>query len=160
MKKILVLSVVIFSLLFLSCATVGTRPVITDTFTINAPFDKVWGSLIKYVSVKNIPIKIVEKASGLLDTDLFTYAQGSGIYVAGELNKIAVMQSSFMQVYTSSRCKFNFYVASSDANTTQIKITTYIEAFDNTTQNWYECYSNGTLEANIFNGINQNIEVK
>jgi len=143
-----------------SCATVGTKPVITDTFTINAPFDKVRAATVKFISEKNIPIKVIEKASGLLNTEFFTLASGSGISVANELNKFAVVQSNFMRVFTNLRGKLSFYVSSTDANTTQIKITSYMEVYDSMSYTWEECYSNGTVEENAFSYINQNIEIQ
>lgn len=139
------------------CATVAVRPTIQDTEIIDAPFDKVWGALIATLSEQSLPIETIEKESGLVTTKFVTFA--SGFMAERAINEVAVKPSGLLYTWSNARYTVSVFVTKSGENTTRVKITSHIEAFENNvTKSWMVCYSNGVIEKRIFDSIEAKIE--
>lgn len=148
-----ILAVILFIVpIFAGCASNAVRPTIKDTEVANVSFDKTWGAIVATLSEKSYPIQTVDKASGLITTQLVVFADG--IMAQNEIDRIAVRPSGFLYTWSGGRYSINVYAVQIDSNRTRIKITTHIEAFENNvTHQWMVCYSNGQIEAELFNAI-------
>lgn len=156
MRKLYLL-VVLLLVIFTGCATTQmVRPTIQDTDAIQAPFDKVWGAVVATLAEMALPIEAIEKESGLVTTKFVTFA--SGILAQNEIDRIAQRPSVFLGTWSQGRYTVSIFVTSSGENTTRVKITIHIEAFeDNVTKGWYVCYSKGVIEQRIFDSVRSKI---
>lgn len=132
------------------------RPTIQDSMVMPAPFDKAWGAMIASLSEQSLPVRAVDKASGLANTDMVVFA--SGVLSAREIDAIAVKPSVFLGTWVSGRYSVSVFAAAVDATHTKVRITAHIEAFeDNLTKTWHACYSKGVIENRLFNAINSKL---
>jgi len=148
MRKFYLL-VVLLSAILAGCATTQmVKPTIQDTDVIQAPFDKVWGAVVATLAEMALPIESIEKESGLVTTKFVTFA--SGILAEKEIDRIAQRPPVLLAIWSQGRYTVSIFVTSIDENTTKIKITTHIEAFENNlTKSWHVCYSKGVIERQI-----------
>ena len=58
-----------------SCATYkpAQKKEIQNKFEITKSYDETWSSVVKFFASKNIPIKVIDKSSGLIATDPMMY---------------------------------------------------------------------------------------
>ena len=132
------------------------RPTIQDSMVIPASFDKAWGAMIASLSEQSLPVRAVDKASGLANTDMVVFA--SGVLSERSIDAIAVKPSVFLGTWVSGRYSVSVFAAAVDATHTKVKITAHIEAFeDNLTKTWHACYSKGVIENRLFNAINSKL---
>ena len=153
MGKIIISITILFFLA--GCVTPAVRPTIQDTVTINAPFDKVWSAIIATLSERALPIKTIEKESGVVATDFIIFA--SGFWAQEAIDEIAVRPSCFLCLWDGGRYTVRIFVTKDGESETRIKITTHIEAFDKSWLGWLVLYSNGTIERRIFDAIKAKI---
>lgn len=158
--------ILLFCFVVSGCATMPVMKVETqDTFTIQSSFNKVWGALIATLSEQALPIKSIEKDSGLVTTDFFIFVdadsisikeafkKGSGA-VSEKIDIIAYRPKVFLGIWTKGRYFLNIFVKSEGVNTTSIKITAHIEAFEsNIKRSWLVCNSKGVIEKEIIDSI-------
>ncbi|MCL4510012.1 MAG: hypothetical protein M1470_02945 [Bacteroidetes bacterium] len=155
MKRRLMLALLLGPVLA-GCASVPVPPAIQDTEIINAPFDKVWSAIVGTLAEQSLPIQSIDKASGLVTTQFVVFA--NGILAQRAIDKVAVKPSSLLYTWSGGRYMLSIFVTKSGENQTRVKITTHIEAFENNvTYSWMICYSNGTIENQLFNAIKAKI---
>lgn len=136
--------------LFLDCAPSKPliRPIIQDTFIIDAPYEKTWRAVASVIAERGLPIESVEKESGLLTTKFVTFARG--MESDKEIKKVAVIKTSFLLIWERGRYALSIYCEPVSGSTTRVKITAHIEGFEsNVSKSWHVCYSNGNLEKRI-----------
>jgi len=156
MRKIYLL-VVLLAAILASCSTTQmVRPNIQYAVVIQDSFDRVWGPVVATLAEMALPIESIEKESGLVSTKFVTFA--SGILAQKEIDRIFQRPSVFLGTWSQGRYTLSIFVTSSGENTTKIKITTHIEAFeDNVTKSWHICYSKGVIEKQIFDSVRSKI---
>lgn len=120
--------------------------------TYATSFDRTWNALIKVLSDDGYPFKIMEKSSGILQTDNMNLEQESA-YAYSTTKK-----QSFGATYQGGTINLKFFVQSADSVTT-VQITPYIQAtfyvykvLANVNEN-HVLESNGTLEKSLFDKI-------
>lgn len=124
------------------------RPVIQDTFTINAAYDDTWWAVVSTLSGMSIQVETIDKDSGLLNTK-FIYFSG-GMYADKDIEKVAAIQTSFLLIWTRGRFKLNIYASKLTDSQTQLKITLRIEGYEsNISKGWNVLYSKGVIERRI-----------
>lgn len=143
-----------FCFIFTSCqvAKETMKAPVERKHTFNASFDRTWGALIKVLSDDGYPFKIMEKSSGILQTDNLNLAEETA-YAYSTTKK-----QSFGAIYRGGTINLKFFVQSKDSITT-IQITPYMQAtfyvykvFANVDE-IHVLESNGTLEKSLFDKI-------
>jgi len=161
MSKIIISITILFFLAGCAIAP-AVRPTIQDTKIINAPFDKVWSAIVATLSERALPIKTIEKENGVITTDFVIFASGS--WAEEAIDKIAVKPSCFPWFFCfwdGGRYTVSIFATKDGESTTRVKITTHIEAFEKyltpAPGKWMVCYSNGTIERQIFTDVKAKI---
>lgn len=142
----------------IGCATTQiVKPTIQDTDIIQASFDETWKAVIATLSEMALPIEAVEKDSGLVTTKFVNFASGWGEWK--KLNGVAEVPKVMFATWSQGKYTLNIFVTSLGENTTKVKVTTHIEAYeDNVTNSWHVCYSKGIIESQIFNSVRSKIQ--
>jgi len=151
MNRTLSLVVLLAAFALLSgCATTSVvRPVIQDSYLVEAPYDKAWSAIVATAAEKSLPVKSIEKDSGLLTTDFVTLANGYS--TDNQLKLVAQKPSIFLGVWEGARYALSIYATPQGEGSTKIKITSQIQGYEsNVTKQWHVCYSTGTLEEEFF----------
>jgi hypothetical protein len=147
---ILILAVSLFAA---SCATY-TPPVkknIVNKMIFNKPYDEVWNKIIDYMSSHSLPIKNMEKASGLIVTESVSILNNDKCMDCGDISRGA-------QPY-ERKGDFNIFVQIIGSDSTQVTINTRYSAmlvymgWDKGANNRIDCYSTGGWEKEIFDYI-------
>ena len=156
MGKLIISITILFFLA--GCVTPAVRPTIQDTKIIDAPFDKVWSALIATLSERALPIKAIEKESGVVTTDFVVFASGRTSYEIGKaIDEVAVKPSGLL-IWSRAMYKVSIFATKAGEDATNIKITTHIQAFEVFAfENWVVLYSNGTIERGIFTDVKAKI---
>ncbi|MFV8249864.1 hypothetical protein ACES2I_12585 [Bdellovibrio bacteriovorus] len=153
--------ILVIPLLFLtSCASLkkAAPPPIEKKITVQAPFDKAWAGVIKFFSERGIPVKTIEKESGLIATENMTINTDSDLFVCDGFGMNGKSARSF-----PGTANFNVFVTKIDEKTTSIQMNTFgrAVAYDPGAPPYVPpsthdltCYTNGKMEQNLFNEIN------
>lgn len=154
MKKFFVLAIVL-CLSLASCMPTAPQPrVIVNSFPIDQPFEAVWTAVIETFSDMSLPILNMEKASGLITTDLidFTAAQWVRYADCGNLGDYSPV---------SRRGKFNVFVKKVGA-TCEVKVNAMfsliVQFALNGERRDQQCVSRGNFEADFFKIITDKIK--
>lgn len=149
MKKLLLLAVVAF----VGCATVPVQQTaVVNSFVIDKPFAKVWGAAVATFAEKSLPVKTIEKDSGLITTDFVVFADG--YYADDQIKSVSRRPSVLMGCWNRGRYSVSYYATAIDDNRTKISITPHIEAFEyNVTKSWHVCRSAGVIEKELYDAI-------
>ncbi len=155
----------LFSLIILvSCS--AYQPPKTYNFPTEMEFDKtydeVWTRVISLFADAGIPIKTLDKASGLIATESNLGAQEFATVMdcgtpASDLN---------VYKFENQLGKFNVQVISISPNRTKVKVRTFFKTlyvrytrqqgyWVRTGSQWIDCNSTGAFEALIFNYLSQ-----
>lgn len=139
-------------LVILSGCAAMVKPTIQDSFTIDKSFDVVWKATVATFAEKSIPIKVIEKDSGIITTEQIIFAKGFN--TEREVIGVAEKPSIFLGTWNQGKYYLSVFVVNNDNKTTKITITAHIEAFENNvSKSWHECYSKGIFEKNIYDSI-------
>jgi hypothetical protein len=138
-------------ILFASCTTAPVQSPQPETSqTFQQPFDKVWGAAVAEIT-KEYPLKVIDKSSGILETDIVTI--GTGIGAEQTLKQCAISPRVFLGTWGEARAKLSVY-ARADSTNTFLRIRAHIEAFENNvTKSWHVWESNGVLERKTMQGL-------
>ena len=152
MKKYLFL---LLSLIMLSCATYkAPKYKAPDNFdksrTYNKNFDEVWGKIIKYFAEKNIPIKTIEKASGIIATEY-------SLNTLSNKDCLDCGEMGFGQSLSDYTGNFNVFVEKINENQTKVTVSTFFNAMMETvilfartpSYRKIDCNSTGILEKDL-----------
>jgi tetratricopeptide (TPR) repeat protein len=119
--------------------------VVKKSDVISANYDQTWSALVSTLAENQLPIKVVEKESGLIGTDFVSFK--------GDVKDYAYHPSNLLGSWVSGRYSLNIQVTKLTPDSTRVTINSHIEGWETETKNWYVCDSNGTLEADIFSKI-------
>jgi len=146
-------AVVLLCVFIVGCVTMPKEiPVIQNTLEVNIPFDKAWSAVVETISDMQLPIKAIEKDSGILTTENVTFA--NGFLADNEINRVSLKPSVFGGVWRQGRYSLNIFVTAIDANHTRIKANSHIEAYEQSiTNSWYICHSKGIIESTLFESV-------
>jgi hypothetical protein len=157
MKKNITFLIFMICILLYGCGGAGDiyKPKIKTTDTYNFTKDQVWSAIIATLGDMNFPIKTIEKASWLIQSDRVNIsAQDVYSYCAieGESN------------YKNGRLSFTFYLKGNDSLITDMTITsdfegTYVSGIGQYAQtDVIQLYSNGKYEKDLFEAIRKRIK--
>ena len=118
MKKVLMILGVCF--FFYSCATAPLPRMIQDSFPIDKSYDEVWAAIIETFSEMHFPINIMEKDSGLITTEWFSFSGQSneGWCDCGGLG---------MNIEVNRQVRFNVFVKKTSENSCNLKVNCLFE---------------------------------
>ncbi len=151
MKKIFLLSIALSSCVTYKPAQKPTA--FSNKFTIEKTYEDTWSKVINFFASKNIPIKTIEKASGLVATDsmLLNSITDKNIFDCGQLN--AFGQSTPLH----GKASFNVFIEKIDSTKTQMTINinsnVSVPMSANLPPQNINCYSIGFYEKEIFDFV-------
>ena len=157
MKNIFKLLFIIFILLQ-GCATY-IKPVehkFDRTIEIDKSYDAAWIGIIKYFSSKNIPIKTIEKNSGIIVSDNLSISllKDEQNFDCGKFSK----KDAIGNFYTG-KASFNIFIEQLGLKKSKITINTvaeinHLQQGIGYTQ--FSCYSTGNFEKSLIEFIKKN----
>ena len=156
MKRFFKFSILLCCVFILSCGGAGeiSKPKIKTTESYDATKEQLWSAIIVMLGDWNFPIKTIEKASWLIQSDRVTI-DSDDIY-----NYCAVEGGE----YKSGRLSFTFYLTGEDSSKTNMKITADFDGTfksgigEYTTTDVTALYSNGKYEKEIFEAVKRRIK--
>jgi len=155
-KMIITLTIVIaFTLILLTCKQASSEEKNIKTFATD--FDTTWSACIQAIADLKFKIKSTDKSSGLIQVETEAAASDN----LGDANEVIktyttkkVGSFSGWQAYTFD---FNILLAKKDSNSTEVKINTSIEGYNGWSEKWEVLESNGTIEKEIFDTIQNKV---
>jgi len=133
---------------------------VQDTEVIQGSFDNVWKATISALTEMGLPIKLIDKESGLITTEFVQLSRS-------EINDIASppyfkhrwtegKYTTYKPSWTEGKYNLNILATSSDENATKVKIVLHIEVFE-PEEGWEICPSRRVIEKRIFDFIKARI---
>lgn len=124
---------------FTGCVTPPPAPKLETTRTLQKPFDQVWPVIVRTVSEQDYPMKVVEKDSGVIETDNFSPGVLSGAATPP--------RGLLLPLWSQTRARLSILATPIGTNSTNVKVIGHFEAFEyNATQAWYIWNSTGQFE--------------
>lgn len=157
MKRIVLLSL----LLVLSGGCVQdlsfVKPDIIDSLVFASTYDTLWAAIVESFAEKSLPIKTIEKDSGIIATEYMRMAAPWH----KDFKDVALHPNVPFGTWYHAHYKVNIFVTTVNKTSTKVKINVLIEAFENNlTDEWHTCYSKGIIEQDILEAIRSKIEGK
>lgn len=134
--------------LLTACASIPARTYpAPEPVTVAASFDRTWSAVVDHFAEKSVPIKTIEKASGLIVTEPMVVSQGYG-------RTIADCGQAFEGVpWDVSRASYNVRVVGDSAQTT-IRVTAmFVPESEHAT-----CNSRGVYERELMSFVKARAE--
>lgn len=135
---------------------------------INQSFEEVWQKVVDWLAYHNSPIKTLDKSSGFIASDYNLSVDETSKYI--DCGKVISGQTNFQGTevtklrFENQKGNFNVLIKKIDDSSTKVIINFFSESelnqYDNSnglrvyTQK-VTCYSNGTLEKEIFDSISK-----
>ena len=137
-----------------ACASPPETFDVKSSEQVQADFDKTWQAVIATFAENTIPIKTLEKDSGLIvaEQSLVSYQSMEEIASCGS--------GSFVEVPSTGIATYNVFVRPINAIVTQVQVNTrFAMQFRDTYNNSrvQDCNSRGTIEGNILQSIKGNV---
>jgi hypothetical protein len=155
--KIKILAVFCLVILATACATIPPRPrVITNSWTLDKPFDAAWAAVIESFAELNLPIMNMEKTSGLITTDRMIVNPG---YM--DCGTIGLDQTALINRGKEYRGRFNVMVKKVADTSATMKVNCTFEVIvlasrgESTT---VQCVSTGRLEAEVYKRVSEKLK--
>jgi len=137
-----VMMIMIATAILAACATPPQPVAVENTRTYDLPKDVVWERLLDFFTSQSIPIKTIEKDSGVVYAERAGFSPGQADCGASLLNEMSRMAS------------LNVFVRQMGGET-QVTVNTafnVVRSYDR--QVWTaECYSTGLIERQILQSI-------
>jgi hypothetical protein len=165
-KKLNILFILLF---FTSCACVLlVPPEFRSSQNYNKNFDIVWEEVIAILAEKNIPIKTIEKSSGIIvceDMQVQFTGHRFNPFHNYDFKYCDCDKPGFLKVYREMVGQFSVFVRKIGNKETSVQINTNYKAakyfnFINNFIGWTECTSNGFLEDEILTGLDHALSVR
>ncbi len=142
----------LLSVMLLSCAVFcgcqAPQPVqkLETSRVFPKPIDAVWPKLVQVATDSEYPLKVVQKDSGVIETENFS---------PGLLRGIATSPHGlFLPTWGATRARLSILATPLNETNTTVKVTGHFEAFeDNVTQTWYVWDSTGQFEYSFLNKV-------
>lgn len=137
-----------------ACASAPETFDVKSSEEVQADFDKTWQAVIATFAENTIPIKTLEKDSGLIvaEQSLVSYQSMEQIASCGT--------GSFVEVPSTGIATYNVFVRPVNAIVTKVQVNTkFAMQFRDTYNNFrvQDCNSRGTIESNILQSIKGNV---
>ena len=153
MRKLIYLMLSLFTISLSSCIYPTTPPPnnpaeITQQTIFNKNYNDVWQATVEVVG-ELYPIKVVEKTSGFIATDMVSIS-------VPELNRIGFRRKlKSLLFFDSGRYSLNILIKEVNQNATRVKIVPHIEGFFSFehTFGWRIFQSRGIVEEELFGKI-------
>jgi hypothetical protein len=154
----------IMTILLVACAS--TPPVkhsFESSKVYHADYDKVWESIIEAFARNNIPIKTLDKNSGLVVSEdqyiPFTTRYGTKIVDAEYCD---CGGGGSLRSYSDLSGKFNVFVKKLNGSDTAVQVNAFFKARVNNDLSgvpigWQNCASTGAFEAKLFSVLDANL---
>ncbi len=151
--------VALFLFFISGCATTPNTNIYVDkSETFDRDYDTTWKALVKIVHEKDFQISQIEKESGIIQTNT-VFLSRSFLDAETQLKKISQLHSSFLMVWEAARITISFYVESKGDQKTIVTINPIIEGFEkNISGSWHHFESNGYIENNIFDELDNKLK--
>lgn len=133
-----------------SAASAGSAAKKRDIVTsaqISAPFDVAWAAVIRVFAERSWPIKVMEKASGLVATDAMTVPQ--------DLAALADCGSSGLDIDQSMTLTINVFLTTDGTITVNTKFTRQRQSTIDKSTRTVECFSTGVVEEAIISAASR-----
>jgi hypothetical protein len=151
----------VFLLLALSsCASLKkvNQPQIINTFTVEKPFEEVWKSIIGGIQAKGIPIKNIEKSSGLIATDDMKF---NSMDAKDRIICDQYLPTGAYPFNAPGILKVNYFVNEETKKSTKVTMNVFAGATVFVPGNAYvppstvslNCYSTGKIEQDLYESI-------
>ncbi|MDE0645470.1 MAG: hypothetical protein OXH84_04435 [Gammaproteobacteria bacterium] len=142
----------VLCVLISGCASLPQPKHIERSFEFDEPFEDVWESVIHFFSSNSIPIKTIEKDSGII------YAEKEYL-LPNNVNDFAECPTEGWELEASDflGMKMNIFVSTHKDDTTKVTVNlTYQRNYKNIWTDQidpYECYSTGRMERLVYEEI-------
>lgn len=148
MRKLIAL--LVLSLPLCACVPSAIPPSVQRSgTTVNASFGKSWNAVVDVLTERNIPIKTIDRTSGLIATDQLSVTRDMGVDDAADCGKDAVGVKAY-----PTNASYNVLVRG-DSSTTVVRVTTRwvrigkSRSFGSTDNVSEECGSTGAWETDV-----------
>jgi len=154
------------SLSFLLMACASTPPVkhsFEPSKVYHADYDKVWESIIEAFAQNNVPIRTLDKNSGLVVSEdqyvPFTTRYGTKIV---DTEYCDCGGGGSLQSYSELSGKFNVFVKSLSASETEVQVNAFFKArvyndLSGAPIGWLNCTSTGAFESKLFSVLDTSL---
>lgn len=151
----------VFFLFFASACATYNEPKehkIEKTYVIDKSFDKTWSGVIKYFSTKSIPIKTIDKSSGIITSDPMNVDEISTAHI---FDCGGYSEQPTGGVPRKGYGSFNVFIESNGKDKTSITINSSAEVIGTVPGALYgsgymtsatykiKCYSKGSMEKGL-----------
>jgi hypothetical protein len=162
MKHFRLYATLLLSLVLFGCqvSRQALQAPVERTRTYNAPFDLVWTAMVKVLADDGYPFKIMEKASGVLQTDNRIMSEDDAYALS------TTKKQAFGFQFRGGIINLKFFVESVDSVTTRVQITPYMEAtffvykVVANVNEVHQLESNGVLEQSLFDRIRPEVPLR
>ena len=154
MKQIVIIVLVSIVLFISACATVTkSSPNQYQNYKIfQEPFDTVWSKLLLYRSGSTVPVSVIDKDSGILqttDSASFSFNQWGVLD-----NKYVVVPNTFLNTWVYMKLNTMYLVQVVDTSSTKVTIKVNYQLYDsNIYKTWVQAQSSGYRESEILNEL-------
>ncbi len=148
MKKLLLTLTCLGMMLLVSCAAAPKQYIFDKELNIQNDYDKVWSAVISFFAENSIPVKTLEKESGLIMSESQTFPE----------SWVDCGKGSFIEVKSPTIGVFNVFVRELDNGKVKVQVNvtyrcnfTYKDASRQVT-----CNSTGEFERIILDYVRRN----
>ncbi len=145
MKKLLTIFMILF---FFACGAPAKKHDIVNYGNFGSDFDAVWSAVIKFFATNNIPIKTIEKDSGIIYAEPQIFPE----------EWIDCGKPYMLEVFGETEGSFNVFV-NEDENDVSVQITTAFSVsvwIGNDFKENRICYSTGAFEKSLLDYVEIN----
>jgi len=150
MKSLLkhILFIFVFFVISINCGTMPKQHLIANEKKISSDFDNVWQAVVSFFAENNIPIKTIEKASGLLMAESQVFPE----------NWIDCGKAGMFELRTTPTGVFNVYVRDLGDGSIDVQINSSYQCirwdtYNNRSLGSMACYSTGIFEELLLDEI-------
>jgi hypothetical protein len=138
-------SLITTAALLSGCDTMAPVAKLDTVRTFQEPFDQVWPALVQTTSKDDYPLKIVQKDSGVIETENFT---------PGSFASCATSPSGlFLPCWSDSRARLSILATPNGSNTV-VKVIGHFERYEyNVYNSWFVWDSTGQFENLFLNDV-------
>jgi len=144
-------------LVCLGCATAPPKFEFNPVATIKGDYDKTWAAIVEYFAVGNLPIKTIEKDSGLIVSDWMDASDGTGMR---EDKTICDCGGAGLTIQKWTRGKFSVFAKKIDDSSCDMRVTCTYQQYRTFSDagNTVNCNSNGNLEKMLHDYVRAKVE--
>src|SRR3990172_2171609 len=154
--------ILIFIVLFSCCAHTPANYNVQSKRIYDKNYDEVWASVISIFAEKNIPIKTIEKDSGIIVTENMNIPS-SEFSAFNYVSKYCDCGSpGFLFIFKQFTGSYNVFARKTSNDKTSVQLNTSFRASKFSGNNfieWTNCATTGDLERGFFRDLNFKLNV-